>query len=496
MLSPSDIYRLINDYIGVEGGYLGNFSYRTHREFYPAYCGLEIDVDSYGSGTTRQKFIRILESASPQDQIKIVKGVFRKYPVSSFPQSQQLRKQELFDEFQEIITRLDGTVNSRPEPPNSFTKQRNIETQQPDGKWPLQAEKLREDEWAQQRRIAVDSILASSVRMALNGTTQNAARIIFGDMDSLLTYSQKRSFLIAVEELHFRDNLGQDHIRSDFTLIEGQGDELSAQEVVASLKTLCELGLLTQINKNPSKYTFAKRGETAILNYLLLREFYEGGGRAKMSPNLSHKRVVFQSIPVSAKGFIQLMKSFYRRVFEARTGVLLNFQNDNEYDYDQVTRLAYSLQAPSFFIDPALSLEVVPLEPTKVKVIAECYHFLAEDFFRQILEEVSSTWPSETIHVTEQAFRETEGDRVPPSPDQNASHRIKTDQALREKIRDHFNVDELKTLCQDLGINYENLSGDTLEGKARELVEYGRRHNRIQEIINFCQRARLFVKWD
>jgi hypothetical protein len=35
MLKNSDIYRLVNQYIGVSDGYLGDFSYRTHDEFYP-----------------------------------------------------------------------------------------------------------------------------------------------------------------------------------------------------------------------------------------------------------------------------------------------------------------------------------------------------------------------------------------------------------------------------------------------------------------------------
>lgn len=105
-LTRSEMYRLVNDYIEVHGGYLGDFSYRTHYEFYPYYCDLDIDVSSYEPGTTREKFIRILEDASPKEQAAILKGVFSKYPVSSFPEEDQVRKQELFDEFQGVINRL------------------------------------------------------------------------------------------------------------------------------------------------------------------------------------------------------------------------------------------------------------------------------------------------------------------------------------------------------------------------------------------------------
>jgi hypothetical protein len=42
-LTRQEIARLVNRYIGVSGGYLGDFSYRTHAEFYPEYCDLDIN---------------------------------------------------------------------------------------------------------------------------------------------------------------------------------------------------------------------------------------------------------------------------------------------------------------------------------------------------------------------------------------------------------------------------------------------------------------------
>ncbi len=108
MLKPSEIYRLVNDYIGVSGGYLNNFSYRTHYEFYPYYCDLEIDVADYEPGTTRAKFIRILEESNPLVQAKILRGVFKKIPVSAFEEKDREKKQEIHDEYQAIIARLES----------------------------------------------------------------------------------------------------------------------------------------------------------------------------------------------------------------------------------------------------------------------------------------------------------------------------------------------------------------------------------------------------
>ena len=35
-MTRPEIYSVVNDYIGVDQGYLRDFTYRTHREFYQA----------------------------------------------------------------------------------------------------------------------------------------------------------------------------------------------------------------------------------------------------------------------------------------------------------------------------------------------------------------------------------------------------------------------------------------------------------------------------
>jgi hypothetical protein len=103
-LSPREILRIVNRYIGVQGGYLGDFSYRTHAEFYREYCDLELDPFDYlHDGTTRERFIRVLESVPPHDQAKIVRGVLEKYPVGT----DSLRTQVAHDELIAIAERLD-----------------------------------------------------------------------------------------------------------------------------------------------------------------------------------------------------------------------------------------------------------------------------------------------------------------------------------------------------------------------------------------------------
>lgn len=105
-LAKSEIYEIVNDYIEVHDGYLGDFSYRTHSEFYPYYCDLDIKPNDI-KGTTREKFIKIIENEEPSNQAKILKGILKKYPVSFFTEEKKVAKQKLFVEIQEIIKRLE-----------------------------------------------------------------------------------------------------------------------------------------------------------------------------------------------------------------------------------------------------------------------------------------------------------------------------------------------------------------------------------------------------
>jgi len=81
-LSKRQIMMVVNKYIGVSGGYLGDFSYRTHAEFYPEFCDLDIDPSKM-DGTTRERFIKILSSAHPPDQAKILRGVIERFPLEA-----------------------------------------------------------------------------------------------------------------------------------------------------------------------------------------------------------------------------------------------------------------------------------------------------------------------------------------------------------------------------------------------------------------------------
>jgi len=42
-MTPREINKLVEDYIGTDSGYLNHFSYSKHDQFYYAYCDLDVD---------------------------------------------------------------------------------------------------------------------------------------------------------------------------------------------------------------------------------------------------------------------------------------------------------------------------------------------------------------------------------------------------------------------------------------------------------------------
>jgi len=99
-LKKSEIQKVVNKYIGVSGGYLGDFTYRGHQEFY---IDLDLDINpSKYEGTTRTRFIKILSESVPEVQTEILEGVLRRFPVGS----SDLRTAEMAAEIKGWISRL------------------------------------------------------------------------------------------------------------------------------------------------------------------------------------------------------------------------------------------------------------------------------------------------------------------------------------------------------------------------------------------------------
>jgi hypothetical protein len=109
-MTQPEIFLLVNDYLGGDGGYLWGFSYSEHEEFYPAWCSLDIDAAAARTrfGTTRKAFIGILRESTPDVQARIIDGVIDKYPIDRFPEDTRQKKQLAHDHLVGIAARLRG----------------------------------------------------------------------------------------------------------------------------------------------------------------------------------------------------------------------------------------------------------------------------------------------------------------------------------------------------------------------------------------------------
>lgn len=65
---------------------------------------------------------------------------------------------------------------------------------------------------------------------------------------------------------------------------------------------------------------------------------------------------------------------------------------------------------------------------------------------------------------------------------------------LQTILASRFDLEELKTLCFRLGVAYDSLRGEGLEGKARELVAYWQRRQQIGQLVNAIQLYRPDIK--
>ena len=105
-LADSFVYKVVNRFIGVSGGYLGDFTRRSHREFYPEYCDLGINPDEF-EGTTRERFVAILSGAEPRVQARILRGVLLRFRVGG-PGAPESRSSALRSDIEAMIRELEG----------------------------------------------------------------------------------------------------------------------------------------------------------------------------------------------------------------------------------------------------------------------------------------------------------------------------------------------------------------------------------------------------
>ncbi len=67
---------------------------------------------------------------------------------------------------------------------------------------------------------------------------------------------------------------------------------------------------------------------------------------------------------------------------------------------------------------------------------------------------------------------------------------------LRQILTQYFDAGELRTLCFDLGVDYDDLPGEGKANKARELISYLERRDRVHGLIELVRRRRPNIPWE
>lgn len=54
---------------------------------------------------------------------------------------------------------------------------------------------------------------------------------------------------------------------------------------------------------------------------------------------------------------------------------------------------------------------------------------------------------------------------------------------ILKALSELWNLEEFKTLCFSLGVNYDSLGGEGVEGKARELIQHSHRQGKLGQLL-------------
>ena len=80
--------------------------------------------------------------------------------------------------------------------------------------------------------------------------------------------------------------------------------------------------------------------------------------------------------------------------------------------------------------------------------------------------------------------------QIPPAADAPAHA-----SALRRILVERFSLEELRTLCFDLSIDYDALGGEGKEARARELIAHLQRRSQLDQLTNYIRQHRPDIQF-
>lgn len=66
--------------------------------------------------------------------------------------------------------------------------------------------------------------------------------------------------------------------------------------------------------------------------------------------------------------------------------------------------------------------------------------------------------------------------------------------ALRRALAERFDLEELRTVCLYLGVRFDDLPAEGQQAKARELVAYLQRRERLNQLVSYIRQHRRDIK--
>ncbi|MCA9943984.1 MAG: leucine-rich repeat domain-containing protein [Anaerolineales bacterium] len=164
---------------------------------------------------------------------------------------------------------------------------------------------------------------------------------------------------------------------------------------------------------------------------------------------------------------------------------------------DLLTKIGYEFEKiHSDFPDRLQIKQLIPCNCSQCKGSGKPYFF---DFGRlkKRLAAGKTTTECEESYETVDVWRliDDVGARQQVKPDPHGRMEMADLSLLRRLLLDSFNPGELKDLCFELGIDYDDLPGDGRSVKARELILRLQREGRLDELVAYGRKHRPHAQW-
>ncbi len=113
----------------------------------------------------------------------------------------------------------------------------------------------------------------------------------------------------------------------------------------------------------------------------------------------------------------------------------------------------------------------------------------------EIVDVVQETHSDGAASITSEAIQTQKGffPDTPLQKSMGSPHNVLI--ALRENLNAYYSESELRSLCLDLGIEYENLGGRSKPEKVLDLIGFMQRRGRLEQLVDLVRQQRPHSSW-